>query len=82
MAIYLGVHDMGGATAEDKMRGSWEAYKSACTKLNINAKHAHMNVEQGRAFCLTEADGSDSVQKAHDEAGVPVNEIIEVIDFN
>ncbi|HSX44494.1 MAG TPA: nickel-binding protein [Candidatus Saccharimonadales bacterium] len=82
MAIYLGIHNMGVAMAEDKMQGSWEAYKSACAKLGMSAKHCHMSPEQGKAFCLTEADSADLITMAHDEAGVPVDEVIEVIDFN
>jgi hypothetical protein len=78
MATFLGIHDMGGGMPDDKAKGSWEAYKAACDKLGSSAMHVHYSAEKGRAFCLTEAATADDVQKAHDEAGVPVNEILEV----
>lgn len=82
MAMFVGVHTMGTSMPEDKMKESWESYKVACAKAGLTAKHAHMNAEQGKAFCVTEANSSEEVQKAHEAAGVPVNEIIEVKDFN
>ncbi len=82
MATFLGVHDMGSEQPEENMTGSWEAYKAACTKLGLNANHAYINASKGRAYCLTDAVSADEVQKAHDEAGVPINEIIEVKEIS
>jgi len=78
MGTFLGVHDMGASLSEDEFKASWEAYKLACNKLGCSAQHVHYNAEKGRGFCLTEASSSDEVQKAHDEAGVPLVEILEV----
>jgi hypothetical protein len=64
MATYLGIHDMGGAVSEDQ--------------LGVKAQHVHFSAESGRAFCLTEAESTGQVQKAHDKAGVPLKEILEV----
>ncbi len=82
MAIFLGVHNMGNGVTEDMIAQSWEKYKAACVKAGLNAKHAHSTAVQGKAFCITEAESADAVQKAHDDAGVPVNEIFEVQDLN
>lgn len=82
MGLFIGIHDMGGAMSDEKMQSSWEAYKAACTKLGCSPKHAHASAEHGRAFCITEADSADMVQKAHDEAKVPVNEVFEVTDLS
>jgi hypothetical protein len=78
MAVYLGIHDMGQAVPEDQMKSSWEAYKAACDKHSCTAIRAHIAAGQGKAFCLTEASSSDEVHAAHDEAGVPIKEILEV----
>jgi hypothetical protein len=78
MTTYLGIHDMGQAVPEEQMGSSWEAYKTACDKLGCSAQHVHFNARAGRAFCLTEATSADLVQKAHDEAGVPLVEVLEV----
>jgi hypothetical protein len=78
MGTFLGVHDMGTSLSEDEFKASWEAYKSACSKLGCTAQHVHYNAEKGRGFCLTEASSAEEVQKAHDEAGVAFVEILEV----
>ncbi len=81
MALFMGLHNMGGSITDEKMKQNWEAYKEACASLGCSAKHAHANTQQGKAFCITEADSADLVQKAHDDAQVPVNEILEVQDL-
>ncbi len=81
MATFLGVHDMGSGISDDMVQQNWDKYKAACVKAGLGAKHAHASAERGKAFCITEADRADQVQKAHDDAGVPVNEIIEVKDL-
>jgi hypothetical protein len=78
MATYLGIHDMGGAVSEDQLGSSWEEYKKTCEELGVKAQHVHFSAESGRAFCLTEAESAGQVQKAHDKAGVPLKEILEV----
>lgn len=78
MALFIGIHNMGGPVSDEAVANNWESYKAACTSLGCSPKHAHSNAGQGKAFCLTEADTADLVQKAHDNANVPVNEIIEV----
>ena len=76
-----GIHDMGGSVPANDVSSNWEAYKSACGTLGCKPIRAHYNAEQGKAYCVTEADSADQVQKAHDEAKVPVNEILEVKDL-
>lgn len=78
MATFMGLHDMGGAATDEQMGNSWNTYKTACEKVGIKAQHVHFNAGAGRAFCLTEADSADQVQKAHEEAGVPLKEVLEV----
>jgi len=77
MALFIGVHNMSGIT-DDIAQQSWSAYKEACTRLGGNPKHTHYSLEKGKAFCLTEASSADIVQKGHDEANIPISEIIEV----
>ena len=78
MALFIGVHDMPGELTDDDARKSWDAYKEAVGQLGGNAMHTHYNVEQGKAFCLTEAPSVDVVQKGHDDAEVPISQIMEV----
>jgi len=78
MALFIGIHDMGSPMTDQVAQESWAAYKAACQKAGGNPRHTHYNAQQGRAFCLTEAQSADVVQKAHDEANVPLKEVIEV----
>ncbi len=82
MATFLGLHVMNGSVSDDMAQKTWDSYKAACIKAGLSPKHTHFSGEQGKAFCVTEADSADAVQKAHDDAGVPVNEIIEVKDLS
>jgi hypothetical protein len=78
MAMFLGVHDMGGAVDDGTMGQNWSNYKAACANYGIKPLHVHFSGQKGRAYCVTEADSADQVQKAHQEAGAPPLEIIEV----
>lgn len=78
MATFMGFHDMGGSSDEDSIKSSWEKYKESCSKMGLKAQHAHYSADKGRAYCVTEASSADEVQKAHDDAGVPINEILEI----
>ena len=78
MALFLGVHEMGEATTDDAVQSSWSSYKTACGNHNCQPLRAHYNAQQGRAFCVTEAPSTDKVRAAHEEANVPLKEVIEV----
>jgi hypothetical protein len=78
MALFIGVHDMGSPTTDQELMASWQTYKTACANHNCKPVRAHLNAAKGKGFCLTEANSEAEVQAAHDEAKVPVNEIIEV----
>ena len=73
---------MGAGTTDDKAVQSWTAYKEGCAKVGCQPKHAHYSTEQGKGYCITEADSADMVQKAHDEANVPVDEVVENKDLD
>ncbi len=78
MALFMGIHDMGGEATDEAIEQSWSAYKEACVKLGCSPQHAHYNASLGRAYCITEADSADMVQKAHDDAQVAVSEVLEI----
>ncbi len=78
MALFIGLHNMGDGVTEEMVEQSWEAYKAACAELGCSAQQVHASAEQGRAFCITEAASADLVKQAHDQANVPVNEVLEV----
>jgi hypothetical protein len=78
MATFMGLHDMGASVTDEQMGDNWQAYKAACGKLGCETVHVHFNSQKGLAYCLTEADSAETVRKAHEAAGVPVQDILEV----
>jgi len=78
MALFIGVHDNGAPMPDEEMQAGWKAYKAACANHGCEPIRAHVNAGKGKAFCLTEASSSDEVQAAHDEAKVPLVDVIEV----
>lgn len=78
MSLFLGIHEMGSATTDDEVQNSWSSYKAACGKHGCKPLRAHYNAQQGRAFCVTDAPSADEVKAAHEEAQVPLKEVVEV----
>lgn len=78
MPVYLGVHNMGQALNEEEFKASWTKYKEECAKRGAEAHKVYYNAEAGRGFCVTEANSADDVRAAHEEVGVPVDELVEV----
>lgn len=78
MAQFLGIHE--GIDTDPQQTGGdpWEDYKSACPKHDCTPLHVHFNTSSGRAFCVTEANSADDVRAAHEEANIPIKEVIEV----
>ena len=81
MGTFLGIHDKGASVTDDEAVASWTAYKTAATAMGCTPKHSHYSAEKGKGFCVTEANSAEEVQKAHDNAKVPVNEIYEIKDL-
>lgn len=78
MPQFLGIHDLGAPTDNATVEDGWSKYKKACSNHECRPLHVHYNVDAGRAFCVTEAESADQVQAAHDEAEVPLKEVLEV----
>ena len=80
MAQFLGVHKMAniGAATDQEAADGFHKYQEAAAKMGLKATHAHYSLEKGFAYCLTEAGSADEVKKAHDNAAIPLEDVIEV----
>lgn len=78
MSIFMGVHTVPSGTSEEKINGAWDAYKASCEKHGIKATHAHYSAERGVAYCFTEANSKEEVEKAHEGMPVPLDDVFEV----
>jgi hypothetical protein len=67
MAMFVGVHKMGGPMEDSLAKKSWAAYKEACEKLGIKGIRVGYNAEKGIAHCITEAGSEHEVHEAHED---------------
>lgn len=78
MAIFLGVHKLKPGMTDQDTREGFAKYKQNAQELGINPMSAVFNTEKGFAYCQTEADSTDQVREAHQKAGIPLEDVIEV----
>src|SRR5919112_770590 len=78
MAEFMDVHrGMVGITPE----GLLEAHQADLAiqgEENVDFKHAWADPNSGMVFCLSEAPSAEAVQRIHERAGHPADEIYEV----
>lgn len=81
MALFLGIHKIPEGMSLDDAREGWSAYKQNATEMGINPLHTAVSLERGFAYCQTEADSAEKVKEAHEKAGVPVDDVVEITKF-
>jgi len=79
MPIFLGKHTLPNGLSNGEIEQGWEKYKSAATARGLKALHVNYSLEKGFAYCETDAPNAQEVQKAHEAAQVPLEEIIQVV---
>ena len=77
---FLGVHKMKtiGVGSDQKSVRAFRKYQEAARKIGLNATHVHYSLEKGFAYCITEAQNAEQVRKAHANANIPLDDVIEV----
>jgi hypothetical protein len=75
MAKFMDVHrDMKGITAE-QLRQAHEADLAVQEEENVTFEHVWADPKSGLAYCLSEGPSADAVQRVHERAGHPADEI-------
>lgn len=78
MAEYMDVHrGMQGITPE-LLNEAHNADLAIQDEESVNFKHAWADPGSGMVFCWSEAPNADAVQRIHERAGHPADEIYEV----
>jgi hypothetical protein len=78
MPEFMDVHTtMKGVTAE-ALAEAHQADLAIQDEENVNFKHAWADPESGMVFCLSEAPSAEAVQKIHERAGHPADNIYPV----
>ncbi|OGY27712.1 MAG: hypothetical protein A2864_02785 [Candidatus Woykebacteria bacterium RIFCSPHIGHO2_01_FULL_39_12] len=63
--------------SESDVVNGFNIYKEAASKMGLKPLHAHISMEKGFAYCLTEAPSANEVREAHANA-VPLEDVVEV----
>jgi hypothetical protein len=67
-------HGMVGITAE-QLREAHDADLAIQDEERVTFEHAWADTEQGVVYCLSEAPDAEAVQRIHERAGHPADEI-------
>ena len=78
MPEFMDVHtSMQGVTPE-ALNQAHQADLAIQDEENVNFKHAWADPQSGMVFCLSEAPNIEAVQRIHERAGHPADQIYEV----
>ncbi len=78
MPQFMDVHtSMVGVTA-DQLLEAHNADLAIQDDESVNFKHAWADPKTGHVFCLSEAPSAEAVQKIHERAGHPADEVHEI----
>lgn len=82
MRLFMDVHDKKNQTFPEISREDFEnflgEFNKACGENGVVIVRSHVNLSDGRAFCLTMAPDGEAVRCAHDAVGLGFDNITEV----
>jgi hypothetical protein len=78
MAEFMDVHRSMKGVTPDQLREAHNADLAIQDEEGVNFKHAWADPETGMVFCLSEGPNRDAIQRIHERAGHPADEIYEV----
>jgi Protein of unknown function (DUF4242) len=64
--------------SEAEFFAAFDALEEAAPKFGVGAHAAHVNLEEGKAFCLMCGPDEEAVRKAHAAVNLPFDSITEV----
>lgn len=76
MSLFMDVHHMDGGVSAEDVAGAHAADLAAQGKHGVSYLRYWVNEDEGRIFCLVEADDAESANAVHREAhGLVADEI-------
>lgn len=84
MRYFVDTHDRAAGTFPsgidaEQFRSFFATFAQACQAEGVVIVRLHVNLEAGRAYCLTMAPDAEAVRRAHERVGLPFDEITEVM---
>jgi hypothetical protein len=83
MKYYIDTHDVKDGTfpegvTEEQFIEVYSKFDDACHAVGGTAMGAHVNVQEGKAYCFTKNADKESLLKAHAAIGLKVSEVTEI----
>ena len=84
MKFFIDTHDKTkgsfpqGQLTEAEFFAKFDALEEAAPKFGVGAHAAHVNLEEGKAFCFMSGPDEESVRMAHESVHLPFDSITEV----
>jgi hypothetical protein len=81
---YIDTHDKtkgsfpAGELTEAEFFAQFDALEEAAPQFGVGAQAAHVNLKEGKAFCLMSGPNEEAVRKAHEAVHLPFDSITEV----
>ena len=66
------------AVTEAQFIEVYGGFDKACEDERVTAVGAHVNLEEGKAFCFTTGPDKEAVRRAHEKIAMPFDSITEV----
>lgn len=82
MRLFIDVHDRKNGTFPEISREEFAKvlgkFNDVCGENGVEIVRSHVNLGEGRVFCLLMAPDEEAVRQAHDGVGLPFDSITEV----
>jgi len=84
MKYFIDTHDRNkgsfppGQLTEAEFFAKFDELEEAAPKFGVGARAAHVNLNEGKAFCFMSGPDQEAVRKAHEAVHLPFDSITEV----
>ena len=78
MARFMDVHDGFVGVTETQLREAHERDLAVEGEEGVHFEHAWLDPESGKVFCLSTGPSKEAVQRVHDKAGHPKDQVYEL----
>ncbi len=81
---FINVHDLKSGTfneepmSEEGFVRAFAVFDESADEEGVTALRAHVNVDEGKAYCYTKGDDPEAVRRAHEKIDFPFESITEV----
>lgn len=84
MKYFIDTHDKAKGTfpmqvlSEQQFFDQFDALERAAEEFYVVGHAAHVNLEEGKAFCLMSGPDKESIRRAHEAVNLPYDSITEI----